>query len=291
MPDRPPPSHTEIDESLPPGLHPTSYCPPLALLRAYQEQVLPSTLASEIAEHLQHCGLCPMLLADLEHIPQPIITADERQRIRHTIPSPLRTPSWRWYTGFAAAAALILAAVFLVLHHPTSTAGQTAHTTQPDQPTPAPLPPQSHLEVAKLDPPSRTRARPRPARSRPSDWPTADQLTPAFTAYTQSDYPLAAQLFSDLAKQFPRSDIPFLYLGVTQLLQNDSAPAVPNLARAEHLAQPPAKTPPPGTTLWAATRAGTPEASALLYAICRSKESPYASQACQLERNRPADPR
>ncbi len=200
MPDRPPPTHTEIDESLPPGLRPTSYCPPVALLRAYQEQVLPLTLASEIAEHLQHCGLCPMLLADLEHVPQPAITADERQRIRHTIPSPLRTPSWRWYTGVAAAAALILAAVFLVLHHPTPAPDQTAHVKQLDQPKPAPLTPQTHIEVAKLDPPLELAPGLALRGAAPSHQPTPDQLTPAFTAYAQSDYPLAAQLFSELAK-------------------------------------------------------------------------------------------
>jgi hypothetical protein len=291
MPDRPPPTHTEIDESLPPGVRPTSYCPPVALLRAYQEQVLPLTLASEIAEHLQHCGLCPVLLADLEHFPQPAITADERQRIRHTIPSPLQTPSWRWYTSFATATALILAAIFLVLHHPTSTPAQTGHTAQPNQPTPATLPPQSHLEVAKLDPPLELAPGLVLRGAAPSDQPTPDQLTPAFTAYTQSDYPLAAQLFSELAKQFPRADIPFLYLGVTQLLQNDSAAALPNLARAEQLATASRK----DTAAWyhalAATQAHSPEAPVLLHFLCLRKKTPYSPQACQLEKNRSADPR
>ncbi len=286
MSDHPPPFHTEIDEALPPGLRPTNYCPPIALLRAYQEQVLPSTLASEIAEHLQHCGLCPMLLADLEQVPQPALTADERQRIRHTIPSPLQTSSRRWYTGFAAAAALIVAAVVFFLHHP-PTPTQTAHSEQPNQTKPAPLP-QTHLEIAKLDPPLELAPGLVLRGAAPSDQPTPAQLTPAFAAYTQNDYPLAAERFSQLTKQFPRSDIPFLYLGVTQLLQDNNSAALSNLARAEHLAQSSRKDAAAWYHALAATQTRSPEAPALLSAICHSKKSLYASQACLFEKNPPA---
>jgi Sigma-70, region 4 len=139
MPDHPRQSHDEIEETLPRKLRSISNCPPLALLRAYQEQVLPSTLVSEIADHLQHCGLCPMLLDDLEQVPQPPLTANERERIRHTIPSPTGTSSKQWYVGFATAAAPILAAVLLVLHHSTHKPDQTAHIASPVQPKPTPL--------------------------------------------------------------------------------------------------------------------------------------------------------
>jgi hypothetical protein len=283
MSDHPPPSQIEIDDTLPPGVGSTSYCPPLALLRAHQERVLPSTLTSEINEHLQHCGLCTMLVADLEHVPQPALTADERQRIRHTIPSPLRTPNWRWYTGFASAAALILATVFLVFHHPKP--NQTTQTVQSDQHQPATLPQKPDLEIAKLDPPIELAPGLVLRGTTSSDQPTPADLAPAFSAYTQNNYSLAAERFSRLAKQFPRSDIPFLYLGVTQLLQDDATAALPNLVRAEYLARSSHKDSAAWYRALAAIQARSPEASALLDAICRNKTSVYTSQACLLEKN------
>jgi hypothetical protein len=288
MSDRPPPIHSEIDETLPPGLRPTSYCPPLPLLRAYQEHVLPSTLASEIAEHLQHCGLCPILLADLEHVPQPALTAEERQLIRQTIPSPLRAPGWRWYAGFATAAVFILAIVFLVLRHAAPTPNQTGQT---EQTKPSPLPQQTHLEIAKLDPPLEL-ARDLVLRGTvPPDQPNPAELAPAFESYTQSDYPLAAQRFSLLTKQFPRADIPFLYLGVTQLLQNDSTAALPNLARADHLAPDSRKDSAAWYHALAASQTHAPEAPSILHSMCLRKDSAYSPQACQLEKKWPDPPR
>ncbi|HEY6412993.1 MAG TPA: hypothetical protein VIX42_04870 [Edaphobacter sp.] len=178
----------------------------------------------------------------------------------------------------------ILATVFLALHHPAARPNQTAHITQPDQLTPAPQ--QTQLEIAKLDPPLQLAPSLVLRGTVPSDQLNATQLAPAFAAYTQSDYPLAAQRFSQLTKQFPRADIPFLYLGITQLLQNDSAAALPDLARAEYLAQGSHKDSAAWYHALAVAKPAHPEAPALLRTLCQSKESPYAYQACQLEKAR-----
>jgi hypothetical protein len=113
--------------------------------------------------------------------------------------------------------------------------------------------------------------------------PTAQQLAPAFDAYSRNDYALAAQRFSQLAKQFPRSGTPFLYLGVTQLLTNDNADALFNLTRAEQFVSPAQKEDASWYRAIAARRTNAPNASELLHTICGRNGSPYAQQACQLE--------
>jgi hypothetical protein len=92
-----------------------------------------------------------------------------------------------------------------------------------------------------------------------------------------------AQRSSQLAKQFPRSGTPFLYLGITQLLMNDNTNAFFNLTRAEQFVSSVKK----DTASWyraiAAMRANDPNARQLLHTICRRNGSPYAQQACQIE--------
>jgi hypothetical protein len=200
----------------------------------------------------------------------------------------LRAPGWRWYAGFATAAVFILAIVFLVLRHAAPTPNQTGQT---EQTKPSPLPQQTHLEIAKLDPPLEL-ARDLVLRGTvPPDQPNPAELAPAFESYTQSDYPLAAQRFSLLTKQFPRADIPFLYLGVTQLLQNDSTAALPNLARADHLAPDSRKDSAAWYHALAASQTHAPEAPSILHSMCLRKDSAYSPQACQLEKKWPDPPR
>jgi hypothetical protein len=113
--------------------------------------------------------------------------------------------------------------------------------------------------------------------------PSAQQLASAFDAYSRNDYTLATQRFSQLAKQFPRSGTPFLYLGVTQLLANDNASALYNLTRAEQFVSPNQRDAASWYRAIAAQRSGAPNASQLLHAICSRNGSAYAQQACQLE--------
>lgn len=288
------------NESLPPNVYSSPTCPPLALLRAWQQQVLPIDLASDVALHVESCTLCPTLLHDLEHLAPFTISSTERTRIRRKLPLPTppgRLAEWRWYAIAAAVIALVIAGAFLAVHeteHP-----EEAHTipllffTQPVQPhtgepsgaTPLTSPNNSSL-IAKLAPPENLTSSAVKHRDQTDALePSPQQLGPAFDAYIHSNYSLAIQRFSQLAKQFPRSGTPFLYLGVTQLLMNENTDALFNLTRAEQFVSPDQK----DTATWyraiAARRANAANASQLLHSICERKESSYAQQACQLEKH------
>lgn len=295
MPDQ----HPHDPDTLPPGVLASPACPPLAMLRAWREEVLPEDLARDVSAHIESCTLCRTLLADLHHLPQPGITSAERDRIRHKLPlvaSPPRNAGWRWYAVASAAAALVIASVLLVVHqtkHPTAAhvtgpfpppAAQAQAATQPDKPTAS-----ADVQVAKLDPPLDAS----PAlvlRGEPtSSEPTTQQLAPAFDAYTRSDYPLATERFSQLAKQFPRSGTPFLYLGVTQLLTNDNANALFNLTRAEQFVTPAQKDAASWYRAIAALRTGAANATQLLHSLCGRDASTYSQQACRLEQAYPSN--
>jgi hypothetical protein len=290
MPDR----YQHESDTLPESVHASPTCPPLSLLRAWKEGVLPEDLARDVASHAEACLLCSTLLVDLEHLSQPGITSAERARIRRKLPlitPPVRTAGWRWYAVASAAAALVIAGVLLVVRqteHP-----EVAHVTLPITSDPAPVQPatvqpatpHTELQVAKLEPPVDLS----PAlvlRGEPStSEPTAQQLAPAFDAYSRSDYPLATQRFSQLAKQFPRSGTPFLYLGVTQLLTNDNVNAHFNLTRAEQFVSPAQKDAASWYHAIAALRTSAPNARQLLHTVCSHNGSAYSQHACQMERS------
>ena len=282
MPDR----NQRDPDSLPEGVHASPACPPLALLRAWKEEVLPDELARDVGSHAEACPLCTTLLADLEHLSQPGITSAERDRIRRRLPlisPPTRIAGWRWYAVASAAAALVVAGILLVIRqteHPTA-----ANLSLAFEP-PAAQSAASHAEpqVAKLEPPSVDLSSALVLRSGPSmSEPTAQQLAPAFEAYARSDYSLAAQRFSQLAKQFPRSGTPFLYLGVTQLLANDNTNALFNLTRAEQFVAPAQRDAASWYHALAALRARAPNARQLLHSVCSRNGSAYAQRACQIE--------
>ena len=290
MPDR----HQYEADTLPDGVHASPTCPPLSLLRAWKEEVLPDDLARDVASHADACALCRTLLADLEYLSQPGITSAERDRIRRKLPlvaPPVRTVGWRWYAVASAAAALIIAGVLLVVRE--TRHRDVVHVTPPGVTSPAPeqtatvQQPTSRtdLQVAKLEPPIDLSPALVLRGESSASVPTAQQLAPAFDAYTRNDYPLATQRFSQLAKQFPRSGTPFLYLGVTQLLTNDNVNALFNLTRAEQFVSPDQK----DTASWyraiAALRTSAPNARQLLHTVCSRNGSPYAQQACQIEQS------
>ncbi|WP_035348631.1 hypothetical protein [Edaphobacter aggregans] len=287
------------NDRLPPGVYSSPACPPLALLRAWNQQVLPADLSSDVASHLDSCALCPALLHDLQQIAQSAITSAERSRIRRRLPliaPPIRVAGWRWYAITAAAVALVVAGILLAVReteHPEEarailptffTHTEQAHASESSARTPAVTPPGDAARIAKLNPPANLTSSPTP-HSDPSaaPEPSPQQLTPAFDAYTRGDYALATQRFSQLAKQFPRSCTPFLYLGVTQLLINDNAKALFNLTRAEQFVSPEQKDIASWYRAIAALRTRAPNAGQLLHALCGRNQSAYAEQACELE--------
>ena len=287
MSNLPPQTHTaEPDEALPSSVRPTQHCPPLSILRAHQEEVLPATLAADVNRHIEQCPLCRMLLTDLQHIPQPAITTDERDRILRKLPhaSPTVPAGWHWYAA-AAAAIHPRRRRSLPLPPPASSepAQPSHHPTHPD-PRPS-----NHSPLASRSPnspfPSAWPPASHSAAKPPPSNPPPPSSAPAFEAYANDDYPLAAQRFTELADQFPRAELPFLYLGVTQLLQQDNAHALTALTRADTLAQQnhsTQKTPPPGTTPWPPSPPTPPTPRTSSTPSARNTQSPYSQQACDL---------
>lgn len=150
------PEFDPIEESLPEALRPIRPCPPLKLLLAHKEDVLPENAAAEITGHLEHCGLCRTLLADVEHLSPPGLSKREQELMRRRMPIPEAVDStkWRWYAVSGAVAAVLLVGAFLGLRARPVQPVQTAQILQPKQSeTVTPKQVQPQLEVAKLAPP------------------------------------------------------------------------------------------------------------------------------------------
>lgn len=193
--------------------------------------------------------------------------------------------SWQWYAVSGALAAVLLVCAVLALRTWPSRSTEPAQTAQVAQPEPT-VPSQEQqpqVEIAKLAPPLALAPGLVLRGGGPTDRPNPDQLAPAFSAYEKSDYPVAADHFDLLAKQFPRAEVPVLYLGVTQLLMHDDQAALTSLTRASQLATGETKDAAAWYLAIAAVRMRNPEAAGLLHDLCRRPKSAYAEQACVLE--------
>jgi TolA-binding protein len=222
-----------------------------------------------------------MLLSDLASSDEQNFTEMMRERIRKNIQLTSQKSGatrFRWYLVSAVAASLAIVALFL-------SAGRLRQKTTPSQiasslvasPEPAP---QMNLEVSKLAPPSE--AKPglvfRGAIS--STEPDAREMESAFAAYNKADYPLAATRFGQLATRFPKSDIPVLYMGVSQLLLGDNSLALQSLAKADVMAKSNRRDAASWYHAVAAVRTHSADAPALLQSLCRRDRSAYAQEAC-----------
>lgn len=255
-------------------------CPPLDLLRAHGQSVLPEKAEAEVGHHLAQCPVCQMLLSDLSSLDEQNLTHPARNRIRTNIPVPRQESTanrFRWYIISAVAASLILVAFWLSsgrLHRVSTT--QSAASPAPSTQTMA------DLQIAKLAPPQEAEAG-LVFRGAVSDSePDATELAPAFDVYNKGDYPLAAIHFRQLASRFPKSDVPVLYLGVSQLLAGDNSSALESLTKADALAKPSHKDAASWYHAAAAVRAQSADAGALLQSVCSRRGSPYSQQACSL---------
>lgn len=283
----------EDNDRLPHGVYALEECPPVALLRAWKEDALPDELVRDVAAHMSACAVCRTLLADLEQLPLPAITSAERDRIRRKLPvvshAAESKTGWHWYAAASTVAALVVAGVFLTIrqaerpHEALNEMPTTPRTIQTAPPVQTPTS-AAEVQIAKLAVPLDL-SQGMTLRGGPSSIePDAQQLTPAFRAYSSGDYTLAAQLFSQLAKRFPRSGTPFLYLGITQLLTNDDAAALFNLKRAEQFVTPAQKDAASWYRLAASARTHAPDTAELAHTLCNRNSSTFAQQACQLEK-------
>lgn len=274
------PDFDEVEQSFLSEIEPVPACPPLESLRAHGQSVLPDEIETRVNTHLAECPVCRMLLDDLSCIDEPGLTRAARERIRKKVPVPQTTSRarrFRWYVASAIAASLALAALFLFsdrFQQKSSLQVSTSPTTRSEPLT------QLDLEVAKLAPPP-TDESGLVFRGTVSDAdPDADELAAAFAAYNRDDYSLAASRFAKLAGRFPHSDIPILYLGVSQLLEGDNTAAVESLAHAEQLAKPSRKDAATWYHAVAAVRVHSPDAPLLFRSLCNRHDSSYAEQAC-----------
>jgi hypothetical protein len=274
------PDFDEVEQSFLSEIEPVPACPPLELLRVHGQSVLPDEIESRLNIHLVQCQVCRMLLDDLSCINEPGLTQAARERIRKNVPVPQTTSParrFRWYVASAIAASLALVAVFLSsgrFQQKSSPQVPTSPTTNSEPVT------QLNLQVAKLAPPPTAESGLVFRGAVSGADPDADELAPAFAAYNKDDYSLAVSRFAKLASRFPRSDIPILYLGVSQLLEGDNAAAVESLAQAEQLAKPSRKDAATWYHAVAAVRVHSPDAPLLFRSLCNRHDSPYAQQAC-----------
>jgi hypothetical protein len=268
----------------------------LALLRTWRQQVLPAALARDIATHVESCPLCLTLLDDLGRLAQPGITSAERARIRRRLPvvaPPIRISGWHWHAIALATATLVAAATWLAIrdakHPEEARATQLPFFAQPAKEsanetylrTSSPI----ISQIVKLAPPTNVADSLAREGSSAMPKPSPQQLATAFDAYVHGDYSLATEQFSQLAKRFPRSGLPFLYLGVTQLLIHNDSEALFNLTRAEQFVSPDQKDSAAWYHAMAALRTGASNAGELLHSLCDRKQSPYAQQACRFEKH------
>jgi hypothetical protein len=258
---------------------PLAACPPLAMLHAHGQSVLPVEAEARVGAHIANCALCQMLLRDLSSLEEQNLTQAAKNRIRNSIPVPQQESAagrLHWSIVPAVAAGLAIIAFFLY-------AGRNQHQ-KTQQIAASPPQPASHihLQIAKLPPPPTDSPGLVFRGAISSTDPDAAELAPAFAAYNNNDYALAATRFANLTARFPKSDIPILYLGVSQLLAGDKSAALASLTQADTIAKPSRKDAASWYYAAAATLVHSPEAPALLQSLCSRNKSTYAQQACAL---------
>jgi len=277
-------------------------CPPLDVLLALKQEVLPAEVEAAATRHVERCPLCQQLLADLEleglgtqRRDAPMTTA-ESQRVHTRIaimpssnPQSSRSQARAWAATAAVAAILIIGAGSFTAWQwnrtPSPTPGIAVEQPLSVSPTtPVALEAQLQIPFAPLAPPSEG---PKLAtRGAGSAEPSVEALLPAFRAYNRADFAHAAKEFSKLQHDYPHSAQAALYLGVTELALNDDASAVTNLQLAlDHLPAP-AGTDPEAARWYLAiakNRLHDPSAARLLLrTVCQDKNSSYASRSCEL---------
>ena len=254
-------------------------CPPLAMLHAHGQSVLPVEAEARVGAHIATCALCQMLLRDLSSLEEQNLTQTAKNRIRSAIPVPEQRSApgrlhWGILSGIAAGLAIVAFLLYTGRNH-----------RQPAQQVAGSAPPaaaQFHLQITKLPPPPTSSSGLVFRGAISTTDPDATELAPAFAAYNNNDYALAATRFANLATRFPKSNIPILYLGVSQLLAGDNSAALTSLTQADAIAKPSQRDAASWYHAAAAALAHSPEAPALLQSLCSRNNSNYAQQACSL---------
>jgi hypothetical protein len=270
----------------------TGSCPPLNLLFAAEEDVLSVSAGSSIRTHIAGCSLCQTILAELD--PSNAALAPEADgRIRARIESRVARPSALMHMSgttrrylFALAAILILGSLgifsYRLVH--SSTEERLAVIPYHTSPGERPLPDLAELHrIAPLAPPDDVPALVMRGSST-AHGPTVHDLMPPFRAYNRENFAAAATGFAALAKRFPDSQIPPLYLGVSQLELSENDDAQRSLERAYYLSGP-AQDDAAWYLAIADLRLDKPQvATPLLHDLCEHDHNSYTARACTIVR-------
>ncbi len=222
-------------------------CPPPYLLFAAFADVLSEEHAGRIREHVTECLLCDILLDELNP-PEGALSSEAEARVRKAVPEAAFTgevlPELRPLPPIRRLVILPLLGLIAVIA--IAVLGYLAFARrEPSTPAAAPEQATAPRPVA-LDAPELIHMPPLPA---PTDLPTSPvhdaagialptvaDLAPAFSLYNHADYAAAAEKFRLLVASFPSSEIPSLYLGVSELELDHNAPAQHALVKAQQLA-------------------------------------------------------
>jgi hypothetical protein len=260
---------------------PCPSCPPLDMLLAYSEDVLPVEQKETLRAHLMDCRLCPQLLADLATLPEPELSNAQLDRIRGTLPaqSGRHTASnLRLYSFVGIAAALVLVAflTFGLRFHRQSSPSVASTVSASVPKTVAIL----EIPISPLPPPEGMLL----SRGSQSDGnPSVDMLMSAFAAYNRGDYEAATTRFTSLRSRYPRSEIVSLYLGIAQLYLQQNAEAYATLISNNESAHPNLANARSWYAAVAAERTQSANAAQLFAEICANHASPWSIQSCKIE--------
>ena len=196
--------------------------PDPGLLRAVDQDVLPTEVAEEVRAHLESCQICLRLQQDLLHPSLSDPTLHEMERLRKRILP--ESASLRWPIRFLAAAAVVVLGLWI----------WNPFASRPKQPVQATAQVKYRLavEAAPLRLPLAAALVVR-GRQEPPDQRYLEELGAAMEPYRGGRYQEAATKFAALADRYPNAVEPHFYLGVTRLLLGSSDAATAPLLRAQ----------------------------------------------------------
>jgi hypothetical protein len=258
-------------------------CPPLQLLLAAEEKVLPDGLQQTVASHRDACPLCDLLLKDYATLEPQRLSLDLEQHVATEVLASIPRKS-RWIPislWGVAAALLILAATTLRFHSAVPPTPQEPTTLIAQQSAMAEIPFLKLPPPDDLSPDLVTRGTGQTGEA------PVNLLFPAFESYGADDYMAAEERFEGIANQFPKSFLSLLYLAISQLALHRNREALVTLQKAAPLAPADRMDEVRWYEATAQQRLGDGAlAAGLLQIVCRNHASRFATQSCQLSGTR-----
>jgi hypothetical protein len=257
--------------------------PPIEMLRAARADVLPDELLTSTVKSTSESEWGRALVEGLDTVDRPLGNDDEDRlllRIRRAIAAGTRASSaWRWLRWATVAAVATLVIVVAVsrreVNVPTPDVGPGLQT-----PPSVQTPPSTPRFVLPLDKPEVKLSAAVLTFRGPTDDEFIDQLTKALDAFRADNYAEADRQLQALEKAHPVFDV-YFYQGLSRLLSDDAAAALPPLRKAASLADRVFAPDVAWYTAVAEERTGQLTAARdRLADLCRT-ENPHRQQACE----------